>query len=77
MGHYEWNPRYVAYAKINGKTPEEMLEVDTVAFPGGKMCGFTLWIQANIRKFKEISPDSFFYGKLHNQYAFTKFLEEL
>lgn len=40
----QWNPRYAAYAKTHGKTPEEMLEHDIERFPGGKMCGFMLWI---------------------------------
>lgn len=41
----EWNPRYVLYAKAHGATPEEMLKRDEKRWPGGKMVGFTQWIQ--------------------------------
>jgi hypothetical protein len=41
-----WNSRYVAYATAHDKSPEDMLEADAERYPGGKMCGFTLWIQA-------------------------------
>ena len=41
-----WNPRFVAYASAHGRTPEAMLEHDTEAWPGGKMCGFILWIKS-------------------------------
>lgn len=42
----EWNPRYVQYARVHGRSPEEMLEYDTGRFPGGKMCGYINWINA-------------------------------
>lgn len=38
------NPRFVAYASANGRTPEAQLAHDAEAFPGGKMCGFIIWI---------------------------------
>lgn len=43
----DWNPYYVAYAAAHGKTPEEMLAHDTTAWPGGKMAGYILWINAH------------------------------
>lgn len=47
-----WNSRFVAYAKAHDKTPEAMLEHDTERYPGGKMCGFTFWIQDMWREWR-------------------------
>lgn len=44
-----YNPRYVTWAKKHGLTPEEMLEKDKADWPGGCMCGFSLWIQEEER----------------------------
>lgn len=42
-----WNPRYLQYCRVNGEAdPDRMLERDRKRWPGGSMCGFTLWIQA-------------------------------
>ena len=38
------NPRFWAYARVHGRTPDAMLEHDEERWPGGKMAGFTLWI---------------------------------
>jgi hypothetical protein len=40
----EWNPRFEAYARAHGRSPEAMLEHDRKAWPGGCMTGFMLWI---------------------------------
>ena len=41
----KWNPRFVAYAKAHGRTPEEQAEQDEKDWPGGCMVGFSQWIQ--------------------------------
>jgi hypothetical protein len=40
----EWNPLYLAYAQAHGRTPEEQLEHDSKAYPGGRMAGFICWV---------------------------------
>jgi hypothetical protein len=53
MGY--WNPRFVAYAKAHeNRTPEAMLELDSERYPGGKMCGFTLWIRDKWRQWRKL-----------------------
>ena len=42
----QWTPRYTAYAQAHGRSPDQMLEFDSERYPGGKMCGFILWIDA-------------------------------
>ena len=54
-----WNPYYVAYAKVHGTTPEARLEKDKEIFPGGCMCGFTLWIRKVKNAFYESHYDCF------------------
>ena len=54
MPKREWTPRYKLYSKLNGKTPEEMLQHDDEAWPGGIVCGFSLWIQACWREFAKL-----------------------
>ena len=40
------NPRFLAYARSRGETPEETLAHDEHRYPGGKMTGFMAWISA-------------------------------
>lgn len=41
----EWNPRYLAYcAATGGLDPEATAARDAVAYPGGRMVGFIIWI---------------------------------
>jgi hypothetical protein len=40
-----WNPRYLAYCVAQKATnPAEMMARDEIAYPGGKMAGFIIWI---------------------------------
>ena|SRR3990167_9693146 len=39
-----WQPRYLAYARAHGLSPEEMLAQDREAWPGGLMAGYITWI---------------------------------
>jgi hypothetical protein len=48
----DYQQRYVAYAKSNGKTPDEMLKHDKNNFPGGCMANYIIWINSKISDFK-------------------------
>lgn len=45
MAEVAWNPRYIHYARVHNRTPDEMLMHDEERFPGGQMCGFIIWIR--------------------------------
>ena len=49
------NPYYLAYCKAQGREPEAQKAHDTIEWPGGKMCGFMLWIQ---RAWREWSAET-------------------
>jgi hypothetical protein len=69
------NPRYAMYAAAHGKTPDEMLAHDEVAWPGGKMCGFILWIQLRWREWdKENNWPSNEPHDEHRQHEFDEWL---
>ncbi len=73
----EWNPRYLVYARVHGHPdPDEMLAVDTKKYPGGKMCGFILWIDAKLLAFKKLCPDAFLHNNLVYHEAFDLWLQE-
>jgi len=39
------NPRYLAYCRAHGESdPVAMLARDKEAWPGGRMCGYVLWM---------------------------------
>lgn len=72
-----WNPYFVSYARANGRTPEEMIEHDRAAWPGGCMVGFMVWIGEAMSKAKEAHPEWFNYGRLWRFDDWGAFLEGL
>lgn len=72
-----WNPRYVNYARVHGRTPEQMIRYDIEIYPGGKMTGFILWNRARIEEFKTTSPAAFFMGHLTDHDAYDKWLDQV
>jgi hypothetical protein len=59
----QWNPHFVSYAKAHGRTPSKQLEHDDEAYPGGKMCGFIVWMGGLMTKFKTEHPEHCIPGK--------------
>lgn len=57
-----WNPRYLAYCRWHGVTPDEMLAHDRKVWPGGPMCGFILWSHARIQEAYKAIPLAFVPG---------------
>lgn len=49
-----WNQRYVAYAQAHGRSPEAMLEHDGEQWPGGKMCGFMIWVSQRKQEWMQL-----------------------
>lgn len=47
-----YQPRYMAYARAQGRSPEAQLAHDEAEWPGGRMCGFVLWISEKWREFE-------------------------
>jgi hypothetical protein len=47
------NPRYAAYARANGLTPEAQLAADRAAWPGGAMAGYILWMHARWAEWRQ------------------------
>jgi len=71
----ELNPRYVAYARVHGRTPNEMMSHDMTQYPGGCMCGFILWMDEQKRAFKKARPECFIGDNVKDQKAWTAWLE--
>ena len=52
MNENRWSPRFSAYARAHGRSETAQLEHDTEEYPGGKMVGFILWINARWREWQ-------------------------
>ncbi|MFH0917012.1 MAG: hypothetical protein V1912_11300 [bacterium] len=46
------NPRYLAYCRAHGMTPDEMLAHDRQEYPGGVNVGFVNWFNAQWRAWR-------------------------
>lgn len=71
----QMNPRYRAYCRFHGLSPEKMAEVDEKRWPGGRMCGFILWIGERLAEARQDCPTFFLFGVLCNHAGFDAWLE--
>ena len=53
----DWNPNYVAYATVQGRTPEAQLAHDRQGHEAGNALPFVLWISAQRRAFAQAHPE--------------------
>lgn len=66
-----YNKRYVAYAKVHGKTPEEMLADEP------SMVNFMLWIRRWCVEYQKANPEGFAGYLLVDQKGFTEYLSSV
>lgn len=59
-----YNPRYEAYARSNGRSVPEQLAQDRIDWPGGRMAGFVLWNNDQIRAFGSAHPEGMMFFPL-------------
>lgn len=77
LGH---NPRYVNFARSNGRTPAEQIQRDKKEYPGGCMIPFVEWNRERIREFANTHPELCFMGTFKNAEDYdawlTKWVDE-
>lgn len=75
-----WNPRYVVFATVHGRTPDEQAAHDRIRWPGGCMTGFQLWIAQSLRAFqdryKRTNPEYFIDRRVCDAAAWDTFLRD-
>lgn len=71
------NPRWLNYARVHGRSSDEQLAHDKKRWPGGLMCGFSLWGRARIQEFGKLRPDCFMASGLIDHPAYDAWLSAL
>jgi hypothetical protein len=69
----KFQPRYVAYATANGRTPDAMLAHDTKRFPGGKMAGFIVWMNEKWQAFDALQKQTGTYEEIKSEGYHARF----
>lgn len=68
----QWNPYYVAYARVHGRDPEAQKAYDRERWPGGYCCGFMVWMSNRWQEFEFIKR-----GLVTSDYHFSRSLWRL
>jgi hypothetical protein len=55
MSGQQFQPYYLAYARAHGRSPEEMLQADRAAYPGGRMAGYLVWIGSRVEEWRKLN----------------------
>jgi hypothetical protein len=71
----EWNPRYVAYAASNDRTPPEQMAADRER--PGRCTGFIAFISRELAAFRKAHPDAFTSYGLINHDGFDAWLSAI
>lgn len=74
MTELEWNPRFAAYAKAQGRTPDDQLAHDKAELPGACMFPFVEWNRARLKEFFAINRSAFICGALTDHAAYDAWL---
>lgn len=69
------NPLFVSYAKSNGLSPSRQLDLDTLKYPGGIMCGFLLWVTERKQAFRRNHPEAFCGFNIADKVAWLQFID--
>ena len=75
METMNYQPRYLAYCRANGKTPDEMMAHDEQAYPSGCMIGFLCWSSNQLFNARRGHPDWFLNGTLINHAEYDAWLQ--
>ena len=69
------NSLYLAYCRAHGKTPEEMAEHDAAEWPGGRMCGYILWMGERKKEFAAAHPEAMLGHAVYDLAAWASFVQ--
>lgn len=71
----DWNPRYLAYARAHGRTPEEMVAYDDQRREAGTIDGgFVVWISERWREWAALRGIHPSQSYAHHHAAFDAWL---
>jgi hypothetical protein len=72
-----YQPRFVAYARAHGRSPEAQLTHDQALWPGGRMLPFLQWIQQQREVFAAAHPEHMMERAIRKQEVFTRWCERV